>query len=98
MPAVAEAVVVANVGGVRLEAAAIMEAAGAEATTVEAATVEGVAATARISADRGRRQSANHEQPRKCPLDRCSHASLSLPMTPHVLNQLLSTRRHALNF
>jgi hypothetical protein len=93
IPAPAEAVVVANVGGVRLEAAALAEAAATESATLEAAAkaatatesaaakaatsdkgaaacVAAASAAARINADRGKRQGANHEKSRKCSLDR----------------------------
>jgi hypothetical protein len=86
-PAVAEAVTVAKVVGVGLKAAALVEAAaGVEeaAAGVEEAAAGVEEAAERISANRGERQSANHEKSCECSLDRWSHVSLSLP--PRCLN------------
>jgi hypothetical protein len=85
--------------------AAAVEAAAAEAAAAEAAAASSTGAAAaaatpaaRISADRGERQSANHEKSRKCSLDRWSHVSFSLPRCLEYPTQLLSTRRHGLNY
>jgi methyl-accepting chemotaxis protein len=70
------------------EAAALVEeaAAGVEeaAAGVEEAAAGVEEAAERISANRGERQSANHEKSCECSLDRWSHVSLSLP--PRCLN------------
>jgi hypothetical protein len=77
----------ASVEATLVEAAA--ELAAAEAAATEAASVEAAAASstgaatttatsARISADRGERQSPNHEKSRECSLDRWSHVCLSM--------------------
>jgi hypothetical protein len=93
--------------------AALMEAASEAATASESAAakpaasnkgaaasaaVAAASAAARISADRGKRQGANHEKSRKCSLDRWAHVSLSLPWYLMCSIELLSTRRHALNY
>jgi hypothetical protein len=80
IPAAAEAVVVANVGGVRLEAAALAEAAAAEAATASesaAASNKGAAASAASVAGASAARAsaptaANARAPksRKCSLDR----------------------------
>jgi methyl-accepting chemotaxis protein len=73
--------------GVEEAAAGVEEAAaGVEeaAAGVEEAAAGVEEAAERISANRGERQSANHEKSCECSLDRWSHVSLSLP--PRCLN------------